>query len=291
MLQRLIVIATLALFAALSDAAPVKLCVTHSQSLRPAAVAALEARGFEVDPTPVVQIPMPPVAELTLGSPEVAATIELIRRVSATLPPGSLLYLNWEYHDHYANAALNTPQQLFIKLVLASEIRRNGHRAGIYGPARIRANAMTAIGETSVENMRAVGRMFDFVLMPIYIGVHFEAGDPEHVRYMLNTQAGLREIRAAVPETCEVLLAVQFSVRPSGTTRSAMSAYEAATMGRVAAASGCGVVVWFEAREGNSDAIDRRAAELDTLADPFLRGWGWHRVDRNMDIGDPQGSE
>lgn len=288
---RALVLAVFAVLVSLCQAAPVKLCVTHTQDLRPAATAALEARGFEVDPTPVVQIPMPPDPDMTLGSPAYSATVELIRRVSPQLPPGSLLYLNYEYHDHYANAAINTPQQLFIKLLLASEIRRNGHRAGIYGPARIRANALTAISETSIENMRAVGRMFDFVVMPIYVGVHFEAGDPEHVRYMLNTLAGLREISAVVPETCEVLLAVQFSVRPTGTTRSAMSTYEAATMGRVAAASGCGVVVWFEAREGNSDAINRRAAELDTLADPFLRGWAWHRVDRNMDIGDPQGVE
>jgi hypothetical protein len=265
----------------------IHLCVTHDQALRPAAVDAIEFHGFNVHPTPVVQVDFGRDPHLSIDSPEVITGIDRIRK----LAPGQDVYIDWEYQDHYANTRVNTQSQLFIKLILAGEIRQTGNRAGIYGPVCIRANAHTAISQSSIENLKAVGRLFDFVVIPVYIATQFEPGSVEERRYMLNTLSALREIRAVLLDGVEIMLAFQFSVRPSGTTRLEMTEYEALVMGEVIAASGATPLWWYEARESGKDAIDRRMAEVDRLGGKFRMGLERHRVDRNMDVGDPQGVE
>lgn len=282
-----IILLVLALFSCVSWAVPIKLCVTHTQDLRPAAVAGLEARGFEIDPTPVFQVDIVRDPDVMLGSD---ALVETFRRI-ARAPDGADVVADWEYPDHYANTAMNTPMQLWVKLVVASEIKRNGHRAGIYGPVRIRANSRESISQTSIENLRIVSRFYDFIVIPVYISTHFEPCDPVYTRYVLNTMGALSEVRAVLPDHVEIMLAFQFSVRPTGNSRSPMTEFEAETMGRIIAASGATPMWWFEARESGNDAIDRRMQETDKLGGAFLQGMTWHRVDRNMDAGDPQGVE
>ncbi|MBO6739059.1 MAG: hypothetical protein JJ916_04280 [Phycisphaerales bacterium] len=265
----------------------ISLCVTHDQALRSDAESAARDQGFEINPRPVVQIDCgrdPDFGPSHKDWPRVLARID-------KLEPGQDAYINWEYPDHYALRSSPGLAQLRVKQTLAAAIRNKGCRAGIYGPVRIQANSMLSTTETSLYHLEIVGHFLDFVVIPVYVGTHFEAGDPAATRYMLNTVAVMREARARLPQSVEIMAAFQFSVRPSGTTREPMTEYEASVMGRVIAASGATPLWWYEAREGNADAIDRRSDESARLGGVFRTGLERHRVDRNMDVGDPQGVE
>ena len=265
----------------------IRLCVTHDQSLRPDAESAAAAQGFEIHPTPVIQIECGRDPDFGPGHADWGRVLNSIDR----LEPGQDAYINWEYPDHYALRETPDLGRVRVKQTLASAIRNKGCRAGMYGPVRIQANSMQATTETSLYHLQIVGTFLDFVVIPVYIGTHFDRGDAVATRYMLNTVAVMREARAVLPESCEIMAAFQFSVRPTGTTREPMTEYEANTMGRVIAASGATPLWWYEAREGNTDAIDRRTDEAATLGRTFRGGLDRHRVERNMDVGDPQGAD